>query len=337
MGARSTVYNEGLTQNWDQVLPENKQLLRDFVEYLITTDHSSKTCYQYEQQLKIYMCFIERELGNKHFTEIKKKELIKFFGALQGRYKQSPNRISSFKSVISSMSNYIETILDEDYPTFRNPTKGLKLGGKQNIRPKTVLEEADVQRGLKNLVADGKTEVACFLAFLAFSGSRRSEAIQVYVKDFTDETLVLQNKYWLTHSMRTKGAGSAGKILRKYVEVSGFKPYLELWLKDREKLGINCPYLFTVFRGGKFVPAQDTTANSWAQVISRAIGLEFYNHCCRHFYTTRARRNGVPDTVIQKMVGWASSELINVYDDREDEEELEEYFANLEREGGWNG
>jgi len=55
--------------------------------------------------------------------------------------------------------------------------------------------------------------------------------------------------------MRTKGAGSAGKILRKYVEVSGFKPYLELWLKDREKLGINCPYLFTVFRGGKFVPA----------------------------------------------------------------------------------
>ena len=36
MGKRTTVYNAGLTDNWDSVSKENKGLVDEFVEYLVS-------------------------------------------------------------------------------------------------------------------------------------------------------------------------------------------------------------------------------------------------------------------------------------------------------------
>lgn len=328
MGNRSTVYNDGLTSNFEEVSITNKQLLKDFITYCKTTDHSQQTCYQYEQQLKVFLCWVEKNCGNKDFTQIKKREYVSFFAALQEDYGMSSNRLASIKSAISSMSNYIEDILDDEFPDFRNSVKNIKLGVKQTVRPKTIMEEDQVEQCLQELVNQEKYQIACFFAFLVFSGARKSEAIQVRVDDFTEKNVVLNNKYWLTAPMRTKGRGQKGKILRKYVEIEGFKPYLNLWLEQREKLGIKNDLLFVVYTDGEYSGAKISTANSWAKKISSILGEEYYCHCTRHYATTRAKRNGIPDSVIQKMTGWSSTDLVQLYDDREDHEELEDYFKD---------
>lgn len=326
MGSRSTVYNAGLTSNYDEVSAGNKALLRDFITYCKTTDHSKQTCYQYEQQIKVFLCWVEKNCGNKDFTEVKKREFVSFFAALHDDYGMSPNRMASIKSALSSLSNYIEDILDDEYPNYRNAVKAIKLGAKQAVRPKTIMEEDEVQKCLRALTDAKKYEVACFFAFLVYSGARKSEAIQVRVDDFVDKNIVLSGKYWLTAPMRTKGRGEQGKVLRKYVEIAGFKPYLDLWMKQREELGIHNDLLFTVYSNGDYIGAKISTANSWAEKIASITGKEYYNHCIRHYHVSVAKRNGVPDTVIQKMIGWSSVDLVQVYDDRDAVEELEDWF-----------
>lgn len=328
MGKRSTVYNEGLTSNWDNVLKKNQQLLKEFILYCKTTDHSAQTCYQYEQQLRVFFCWIEKNCDNKFFVDIKKREYIMFFGSLQEEYGMSSNRIATIKSVISSLSNYVENILDEEYPTFKNAVKNIQLGVKQPVREKTVMTEEQVQEGLDKLVELGKYEIACFFAALVSSGARKAEVLQYKVSDFTDKNVVLHGKYWLTAPIRTKGRGVKGKILRKYVEIARFKPYLDLWLEKREELGIHNEELFTTYNNGEYGPAKISTVSSWAKVIGKVCGCDYYVHQSRHQFTTNAKRNGMPDSVLQKMVGWSSADMIQVYDDREDTEELEDYFKD---------
>jgi hypothetical protein len=90
--------------------------------------------------------------GNKSFTEVKKREWVKFIGYLTGDLKVSSNRISSIKSAMSSLSNFIETILDEDYPSFRNIIKIIPTPGKQTVREKTILTTEQIDAGLEELV-----------------------------------------------------------------------------------------------------------------------------------------------------------------------------------------
>ena len=142
---RTTVYNEGLTseKEWQEVNDKNKKLLKEFVRYCVANDKSPKTCEQYEAQLKIFFCWNLRENDNKFFIDVKKRELVNFFG--WGReVGWSPCRLASLRAVLSSFSNFIERILDEDYPTFRNIVKVLEPIALDHVREKTVMGEADV-------------------------------------------------------------------------------------------------------------------------------------------------------------------------------------------------
>lgn len=57
-----------------------------------------------------------------------------FFGYLTGVLGASPNRVASFRSALSSIGNYVELVLDEEYPHFRNNIKGLEPVRRVNIR-----------------------------------------------------------------------------------------------------------------------------------------------------------------------------------------------------------
>lgn len=325
---RSSVYNKNLvtSEKWEKVSSINKGLLKDFLNYCISTNKSPASRYQYQKQLEIFFVWNSEYNDNKGFAEVKKREFLAFMGYLREELGASPNRVSSLKSVLSSLSNYIERVCDDEYPGYKNCIKSLEPVLKSSIREKTILSNEEVDECLDKLVAKKKYQVACFLALLVASGMRKAEALQMKTNFFTEDNVVLGCMY-ITGKIRTKGRGKEGKQICRYVFKDIFDKYLYLWLVERERLGIKNDYLFVTYRNGEYLPAKITTANSWAEKISKILGVDFYAHCARHYFVTYLKKNGYPDDVIKALIKWESTAMITVYNDMDDTEELESFFA----------
>lgn len=332
---RKTVYNDGLTseQDWTVVNEENKRLLKEFIRYCTANDKSPKTCAQYEAQLKIFFCWNLKENKNKFFVDIKKRDLVSFFG--WGReLGWSSCRLASFRAVLSSFSNFIERILDEDYPTFRNIVKVLEPIHVENVREKTVVQEDEIISGMEKLVERGEYQLACFLALLASSGMRKSEAAQMKLEYFTDKKeIVFRGLAYITPKIRTKGHGVKGKQISRYVFKENFDKYLNLWIKQREILNIKNEELFVVKGKTGYKAASSSIFTSWCEKIGKIIGVEnLYAHSLRHYFATSLKKKGFPDSVVISIIQWnkgSGGAMLSIYDDRSSGEELDGFFANL--------
>jgi site-specific recombinase XerD len=160
---RTTVYNNIVDDiKWNAVNKENKELLNEWVEYLNSVDRSNETISQYINDAKIFFCWVSENANNKFFVEINKRDIMKFQNYLLNILKQSPSRIRRLKSCISSLANYIESMLDDIYPSFRNIVNKIPAPAKEVVRDKTVLEEEQVNFLLKYLVKKKITNVLVY-------------------------------------------------------------------------------------------------------------------------------------------------------------------------------
>jgi hypothetical protein len=120
--------------------------------------------------------------------------------------------------------------------------------------------------------------------------------------------------------------GKNGKMINKYV-LCDFKKYYDLWMKEREELGIESEWLFVSKSADGWEQMKVATLNSWAKSFSRALGVDFYWHSLRHFLTTRMKRYNIPDHIIQEWNQWSTGELVNIYSDIEATDEFGKYFS----------
>lgn len=71
-----------------------------------------------------------------------------------------------------------------------------------------------------------------------------------------------------------KGAGKTGKQLNKYV-LYEFKKYLDLWMEQRKKQGIESEWLFVHRCGdGSYAQMKVSTLDSWANIFSNELTQE---------------------------------------------------------------
>lgn len=103
-----------------------------------------------------------------------------------------------------------------------------------------------------------------------------------------------------------------------------FKPYFDAWMRERAELGIESEWLFPA--GTTSEQMSETTLNSWANTFSRMTGEDFYWHSLRHYFTTHLSKLGLPDNIIQDIVGWESADMVRVYKDLSAEEQISQYF-----------
>ena len=108
-----------------------------------------------------------------------------------------------------------------------------------------------------------------------------------------------------------------------------FKPYFDLWMAERERLGIHCEYLFTSVKFKEVVPATISTANTMARIISEVGGVEFYTHSGRHFFATLLKRKNFPDDIVVQIFNWADSSMIKIYNDIPPEEYMQDFFKDF--------
>ena len=327
MAGRATIYNRIVTkQAYDSILPENKQLIADFVDYLKAVDRSPRTIEQYKGDLKIFFCYNAEHNGNKRFTEITKREFAKFQSHVLDNWKWSPNRTRRVKASISSLSNFIEKILDEEpeYAGYRSVIRKIESPALEPRREKTIVTDEEVQRVLDSLTEQGEFQCACMFALAAYSGSRRNELLRFKVSYFDDANIMETAALYRTpEKIQTKGRGSHGKALYKYTLLE-FKPYLDAWMKERERLGLESEYIFINRKNGVL---SESAVDKYSRKVADILGKPFYFHCLRHQLCTRLFRIGVPANIIQEFFGWSGLEMTNVYNDLEASDSFGKYFT----------
>lgn len=309
-----------------KINPDNLELIEDFLNYLETTDHSPKSIKVYKSNLNIFFVYLLNFAKNKDFVDIKKRDIMNFqnYCVKNGL---SSARIRVLKSSLSSMSSFIESVLDEEdkWEGFRNIVNKIPAPTLNAVREKTVITDEQLEYLLDELVKRGKIQTAMFVAMSAFSGARKSETVLYKRNFFTDENV--KNGLYITPEIRTKGKGVAGKKLKKYCIKSKVDKYLELWDKERELKGIDSEYLFVVKSKGEWIQAKDFTVTYWLKECTDILGVDNYSHSYRHFFVSWLVRSNIPMDVIKDIVGHNSSETTQLYNDESLESGFMKYFS----------
>lgn len=328
---RSTVYNEITSpEKLEQVNEENKQLEGDFLEYLSSIDRSPETIKQYKYNLHIFWCWNLEYNKNKFFVNLAKREIVKFQNHAINVWGWSPKRIRTVKATISSLSNYIENILDDEYEGYKPIVRKIESPPNEAVRTKAVFQDEDLQPLFDKLLEQKAYMKACVLALALYSGRRKSELTRFKVSYFDEKNLICNGALYKTpEQMKTKGRGKMGKLLDIYVLAKPFKPYLDLWLDERKRLVIDSDWLFPKFQNGQWLDEHIdiSTIDSYMKTFSNILGKNIYSHALRHKYTTYLLEQNLPESVVQKILGWDSSDMVRIYDDRTAESELEKYFG----------
>lgn len=328
---RSTVYNNITSKDkMEQVHPENIQLENDFLEYLASIDRAKSTIKQYKANLHVFWCWNLEFNRNKFFVDLTKREISKFQSHAMTVWGWSPKRIRTVKATISSLSNYIENILDDEFEGYKPIVRKIESPADVVVRDKSVFSAEELQNLLDRLIESENYMKACALALAMNNGRRKAELTRFKVSYFTDDNLICDGALYKTpEKMTTKGRGSRGKLLDVYTLAKPFKPYLDLWLKQRKELGINSDWLFPKCKDGEWIDESIDTVllDSWGNTFTRMINKPFYWHSIRHYFTTSLLEYNLPESVVQDIVGWQSSDMVRIYDDRSNEAQFEKYFG----------
>lgn len=311
-----------------QVNPKNKQLLADFMDYLRSVQRSETTIAGYENDIQIAWVWCLQNNNNTFFVDWTKRNVVAYQNWLLNSNENSPARIRRLKAALSSLSNYICNVLDDEFPNFRNIINKVENPVNRPVREKTVWEDEELEALLDTLVKKNHYDKACYLALAMYSGRRKAELCRFKVTDFDNDKLVCGGALYKSAPIKTKGRGG-GKMINCYTLAKKFKPYFDLWMEFRQVKCIESEWLFP----DKSNPSEHipiSTANSWSNTYTRLSGKPSYIHSLRHYFTTSLAKAGIPDGVIQSIVAWESGDMVRVYKDIDADEEIGMYFKDGE-------
>lgn len=331
MEGRTTVYNNIVSEeDLSKVNHKNIDLMKDFLEYLSSINRSQTTIDAYRHDLQIFFVWNVKNNDNVYFVDLTKRQIAKFQNYGLNELNWSSNRLRRVKSTLSSLSNYIENILDDEIENYKPIIRKIENPAKEAVRKKTILTDKQIDTLLDLLVEEKKYQQACAVALAVYSGSRKTELTRFKVSYFDDCNIVSGASLYRTpEQIRTKGrGGKMGKLLTKYTLLD-FKKYFDLWMDERKKEGIESEWLFvTKDKDGNYIRANARLMDSYAQTCTRLLNVPFYFHCCRHALCTKLCKYNLPASVIQEYFGWSSQDLISVYDDTDASEDFGKYFTS---------
>lgn len=311
-----------------QVNPENTQLLADFLDYLRSVQRSEGTIASYKNDIEIAFVWCLQNNHNEFFINWTKRNVVAYQNWLINSNENSSARIRRLKAALSSLSNYVCNVLDDEFPNFKNIINKVENPVNRPVREKTVWDDNELEELLDKLLEKKWYDKACYLALGMYSGRRKAELCRFKVSDFANDKLVCEGALYKSALIKTKGRGG-GKMMHCYTLAKKFKPYLDYWMNYRNEKGINSEWLFP----DKNIPSEHipiSTANSWSNTYTRLSGKSSYIHSLRHYFTTSLAKAGIPDNVITQIVGWESADMCKVYTDIEADEQIGMYFKNGE-------
>lgn len=269
---------------WAEVCEFNRNMVQEYLEN--QADLSIKTRIGYESGLKIFFYWVKEHLNNKSCLEIKKKEFVRYLNWLTNRG-MSDSAIKFKKSCVSTFCNYIMMMYEEEYPTFRSfVTSEMKVVKTGYVHEKVPLTPDEYVALCGELERREEWQKLAYLTFSYSTGCRREEARQLlkevvnYVPKEKEITVLdedgnkknVTSKFYLTHTIRCKGASIIGKPRKLKFDDSAMA-WLKKWLEVRGE--DDCPYMFVVKTRDKENDTHKT----------RQVGEGVFNDWCKGLFT----------------------------------------------------
>lgn len=280
---------------WSEVLEFNRNMVQEYLDN--QTDLSVKTKIAYKSGLRIFFYWVKQNLNNKSFLDIKKKEYVRYLNWITNRG-LSDSAIKFKKSSVSSFCNYVMMMYEDEYPTFRNFTVGLKVVKTGYVYPKEPLTPDEYITLCEELEKREEWQKLAYLVFTYSTGCRRAESRQLLkeVVDYPAKERKIKivdedgnekeaiSKSYQTHTIRCKGSSVVGKP-RKLKFGEDAMQWMKKWLEVRGE--DDCPYMFVVkYKNGKTRQVGEDTFNGWCKKFEKIIGRRCHPHQFRESRAT---------------------------------------------------
>lgn len=248
-------------------------------------------------------------------------ELREYLASLRIRDLQG-STLKGYFAAISSLYDYLvfENIIKSNpIPGFRRRYLRIKnqYGG-ENTRQLISIEQMSRLISLAN----GDILDKSMILFLAKTGLRRGELISTDIQDLDLE------KMWFRVKPKAKRSNRLGFLdpelsatLREYLDWREQRAIDKaLWVHSNgHRVSRNYVY-YMVVRHASLLGLHDPNG---------PLCNKFGPHCCRHFFTTMLRRNGMQREFIQELRGDRRKEAIDIYDHIEVEELRRSYLKYI--------
>lgn len=327
MGKRSTVYNNIVTEEKkSQINKNNFDLMNDFLDYLRSIDRSPQTIAAYRNDLLIFFTIVLTDMDNIDFIKITKRQFARFQSKCINDFGWSPKRMRRVKSCISSLSSYIENMLDEEeeFIGYKSVINKIESPANTTVREKTVLTDEEVNLILETFLEKGSYQECAAIAILAYSGMRKGELAQMR-PDFFDDDHIVFGALHQTDLIRAKGRGKNGHQMKKWIMLAGDK-YIIPWLDERKEKGIDCEWLFVTKHNGEYTRREDF--DTYMNHCSEIVGKPVYAHSFRHFVCTKLINDyNLPTEVVKEFYQWETLEMTSLYNDRSAVDDFGKYFS----------
>ena len=270
---------------------KNRELQKGFSEYLLRNNRTSRTINGYTNDIEIFFTWNYKHNDNINFTRLTTKQLSMFQEYAVKELKWNPNRIIRVKSVLKSLSTYIETELADEYPKFISIIGKIPNPKMKKVLEKTEITEAELDAVLESLLYKNMYQAACALSLAANSSCSVEEMLQFKADWFDDKNIVPGTCLYATpEKIRMKGKGKEGMSVTAYI-LTDFKKYYDLWMEERENKGIKSEYLFVNKKGKQ---AEMYNLSVYSRAVTRRIGKPFYFSCLEELFYKRLVDRKVP-------------------------------------------
>lgn len=300
----------------------NRIILEEFLEQSHFSNDSVK---QYKSAGRIFLRFVHDRFQNKPIYELKARNGMLYQNWLDG-LGLSSSAIRLRRSLVSSLSNYIELYYGEDFPLFRNIfPKGVAHIPHTFKYEKTPLTLDEFNHLIKTLDEQEEYQIKLYVLLAYYTGSRRGECIQV-LKSVVDHDKVDGKEFYATNTVRGKGAGKNGKQYKLFfnqIVMDAMKKWMEVRGIDNE------PALFVrIYKDGRVEPLQREVFNDWmSSKCMEILGIRGTPHMLRRTRATHMVVNeGLSIDKAKSLLQHQSSETTSLYVIQEEGNELDDIF-----------
>lgn len=225
------VYNRIYTpERWEQVNPDNKAIIEDFLAEYKQQKKAQSTINAYFQDSRIIMIYILQHHNNKSILEMNKKDFRNMSLWLSDDCNLSSSRVNRLKATVNSMLEFCENDDGYDYDiNYAKKVKGLP-------REKVKTNEDDFFFTFKEFIAVrdklveiGDLQTAVLWSISFDSAGRRNEIYQIKKTNLLDgnRTNIVKGKrgklFPLVYLNDTK------ELIRQYLEQRGEDDIESLW------------------------------------------------------------------------------------------------------------
>ena len=311
---------EERTLSFDSDLPDGRAI-RDFLEDCGLRNMATMTIVGYKSRLVVSsqilnqkglsICKLDKESLRLLLEELRKKEF-------------AYNNLLHYFAALSSFCDYLiweEIVQTNPIGPFR---KRYVRQFKNQHEPERKLISVEEMAMLINSILDPRDKAIVIL--LAKTGIRRGELIGIDVCEID----------WVEQSIRLKPHPKRSNCLVFFDDETA--SVLQRWLRTRQNYQTkdNCKALFINAQGERLERhGISDVFEKYAQRVklhnpdSKKIEDRFTPHCCRHWFTTHLRRNGMRRELIQELRGDARNEAVDIYDHIDPKELKREYLAHI--------